>query len=124
MKRLKTKWFDKWAKKQKLSDEKLLLAITDMRNDLSSNSLGGGLYKVRVSSERRGKSSGYRTIVVYSENDRAVMVYGFKKKEQETLSPSELKSFKILSKDILALDDTELASAVEKKVFIEIGEKS
>jgi len=123
MKKLKTKWFNKWAKKQKLSNERLLLAIEDMQNNLSSVNLGGGLYKIRVSLEHSGKSSAFRTIVVYKENDRAVMVYGFMKKEQENLSASELKSFKTLSKDILALSDEALIHAIENKVFIEIGEE-
>ena len=122
MKKLKTKWFNKWAKKQKLSDNRLLLSIEDMQNNLSSVNLGGGLYKVRVSLEHSGKSSAFRTIVVYRENDRALMVYGFMKKEQDNLSSNELKSFKILSKDILALSDEALANAIVNKVFIEIGE--
>jgi len=124
MKKLKTKWFNKWAKKQKLSDKKLIGAIADMQNHLSSVNLGGGLYKVRVSLENGGKSSAFRTIIVYRKDDRAVMVYGFMKKEQENLSTSELKSFKTLSKDILALSDEALSGAIEKKVFIEIGEES
>ena len=124
MKKPKTKWFNKWAKKQKLSNEKLLLAIKDMQNNLSSIHLGGGLYKVRVSSERSGKSAAFRTIVVYKKDDRAVMVYGFMKKEQDNLSVSELKNLKKLSKDIVALSDEALARAIEKKVFIEIGEES
>ncbi len=125
MKKLKTKWFNKWAKKQKLSNEKLCLAIEDMQNNLSSANLGGGLYKVRVASTESGKSSSFRTIVVYKKDDRAVLVYGFMKKEQENLSATELKSFKTLSKDILALSDEALESAIEKGVFIEIiGEES
>jgi hypothetical protein len=124
MKKLKTKWFNKWAKKQKLSNEKLLLAIADMQNNLSSVHLGGGLYKVRVSSESSGKSAAFRTIVVYKKGDRAVMVYGFMKKEQENLSASELKNFKTLSKDILALSNEALESAIKKEIFIEIGEAS
>ena len=79
--RLKTKWFNKWAKKQKISDEKLLESIDNIENNLSSVNLGGGLYKVRVSGENSGKSSSYRTIVVYKALERAVMVYGFKKNE-------------------------------------------
>ena len=114
MKKLKTKWFSKWARKQKISDVKLLRAIEDMQNNLSSVKLGGGLFKVRVASESSGKSSAYRTIVVYREDHRAVMVYGFMKKEQENLSPDELKSFKTLSKDILRLNDEALTRAIEK----------
>ena len=48
MKKLKTKWFSKWSRKQKISDAKLLRAIEDMENDLLSVNLGGGLFKVRV----------------------------------------------------------------------------
>jgi len=124
MKKLKTKWFSRWAKKQMIPDGKLLLTIADMQNNLSSVNLGGGLYKVRVSKEKSGKSSSFRTIVVYREDDRVVMVYGFMKKEQENLSTSELKSFKKLSKDILLLDDEELSNAIAKKIFIKIGEVS
>ena len=123
MKKLKTKWFNKWAKKQKISDAKLLITIVDMQNNLSSVNLGGGLFKVRVASDNSGKSSSYRTIVVYREDDRVVMVYGFMKKERENLSSDELKSFKILSKDILKLNDEALTRAIEKNVFVKIGEK-
>jgi hypothetical protein len=124
MKKLKTKWFNKWAKKQKISDAKLLAAIEDIQNNLSSVNFGGGLFKVRVASENTGKSSAYRTIVVYSEDERAVMIYGFMKKEQGNLSSDELKSFKTLSKDILRLNDESLTKAIEKNVFVEIGEKN
>jgi len=123
MKKLKTKWFNKWAKKQKLSNKKLLLAIADMQNNLSSVNLGGGLYKVRVSSEGNGKSSAYRTIVVYRENDRAVMVYGFMKNEQENISIVRLKNLKILAKDILSLDDKLLWALINDGIFVQIGEK-
>ena len=123
MKKLKTKWFSKWAKKQKISDAKLLRSIEDMQNNLSSVNLGGGLFKVRVASENVGKSSAYRTIVVYRADERAVMIYGFMKKERENLSSDELKSFKILSKDILRLNDEALTGAIEKNVFVNIGEK-
>jgi len=123
MKKLKTKWFNKWAKKQKLSDAKLLEAIEDMQNNLSSVNLGGGLFKVRVASEHGGKSSTCRTIVVYRKEDRAVIVYGFMKKEKENLSAEELKSFKTLSKDILRLNAESLEKAITKDVFVEIGEK-
>ena len=123
MKKLKTKWFSKWARKQKISDAKLLIAIEDIQNNLSSINLGGGLFKVRVASENAGKSSAYRTIIAYREDDIAVMIYGFMKKEQENLSTGELKSFKTLSKDILRLNDESLTRAIENNVFVEIGEK-
>ena len=46
------------------------------------------------------------------------------KKEQENLSKEELKHFKILAKDILALEENELKQAIENNVFVEIGEEN
>ena len=121
---LKSKWFAKWAKKQGISDVHLLGVLVDMQANLSSVSLGGGLFKVRVASLDAGKSSAFRTIIVYRKNDRAVLVYGFSKKEQDSLNQSELKAFKKMSKDILNLTDKEIKIAIDKKVFMEIGEEN
>ena len=121
MNKLKTKWVAKWAKKHKVDDEKLILAIDDLKDGLSSSNLGGGLHKVRVSSQNSGKSGAFRTIIVYREDDRAVVVYGFAKKEQENLSKSELLAFKTLSKDILNQSDDDLDIAIEQGVFIPLG---
>ena len=121
---LKTKWFSKWAKKQHLSDNTLLDVIEDMKKNLSSVNLGGGLFKVRVASLDSGKSSGFRTIIIYREDDRAVIVYGFSKKEQDNLDKSELKSFKKMSKDILNLTHEEIKIAIQNKVFVKIGDEN
>jgi len=98
--------------------------IDDLNDNLSSISLGGGLFKVRIAMQGSGKSSAYRSIVVYRKNDRAVMVYGFAENEQENVSKNELKAFKTLAKDILALSTQALDGAIEKKVFFEIGENN
>ena len=123
MYKLKTKWVAKWAKKHNIDDESLILAIENIKKGLSSYNLGGGLYKVRVASKSLGKSSGFRTIIVYKENDKAVVVYGFAKNEQENLSKSELLAFKTLSKDILKQSDRDIRRAIEQGVFIPLGGK-
>ena len=120
--KLKTKWFHKWTRKQNISDEMLLDAMHDLHEGLSSSKLGNSLYKVRVSSKHQGKRSSFRTIVIFKENDRMVMVYGFAKNEKENLTMSELKHFKILAHDILSLNETALQKAIEQKVFVPIGE--
>ncbi len=121
MNKLKTKWVSKWARKHRVDDEKLLLAIEDLEDNLSSSNLGAGLFKVRVASKDSGKSGGFRTFIVYRENDKAVFIYGFTKKEQENLSKSELLAFKTLSKDILSQSDSDLEIAIEQGVFIPLG---
>ena len=123
MYKLKTKWIAKWIKRHKLSDNKLILAIEDLEDNLSSSNLGGSLFKVRVSSSNSGKSGGFRTLIVYREGDIAVVVYGFAKNEQDNLSKSELLSFKTLAKDILNQSHEELKKAINQGIFIPLGEE-
>jgi hypothetical protein len=67
-----------------------------------------------------GKSSGFRTIVVYRENDRAIFLYGFEKNEKENISASELQHFKKLGNDLLALDEDKLKLFVDEKILFDI----
>ena len=123
MNKLKTKWVNKWAKKNRIVDDNLIVAIENLENNLSSSNLGGGLFKVRVASQGGGKSGGFRTLIVYKKEDRAVVVYGFAKNEQDNLSKSKLLAFKKLSKDILSQSHQDLEMAIKKGVFIPLGEK-
>ena len=65
MLKLKTKWFNKWAKKNLVSDKILLKTIENVTNNLGTNSLGYGLYKVRTPKVGQGKSGSFRTILVF-----------------------------------------------------------
>jgi hypothetical protein len=48
MLKLKTKWFNKWAKKNSVSDKTLLKTIDNLAKNLGSVNLGAGLYKIRT----------------------------------------------------------------------------
>jgi hypothetical protein len=120
--KLKTKWFAKWAKKHRILDAALIHAIADTQNALSAVALGGGLFKVRVASDGRGKRSAFRTIIAYRAGDRAIFLYGFAKNDQDNLSPDELQTFKKLARDILALESDALDRAVHEQIFIPIEE--
>jgi hypothetical protein len=122
MYKLTTRWFARWAKKEHISDEMLLKSIKDLEDELSSVSLGSGLYKVRVASCDSGKSSAYRTIVIFRKQDRVLMVYGFAKSKQDNLSKEDLKKFKSFSKEFLAFLDDELEELIEQNKFISIGD--
>ncbi len=74
MRKLSTKWFKKWAKKANLSNQDMLEAVINLEKDLSVADLGGNIYKIRVKSDNRGKSSGFRTIVVYKKEDRVIFL--------------------------------------------------
>ena len=120
MKRLSTKWFNKWSKKANLKDLDLLEAIQNLEDGLSSTDMGNHLFKVRVKREHSGKSSGYRTIIVYQKNDRAIFLYGFGKNDKENISKTELQYFKKLANDFLALDIAQLENFVDKKILFDL----
>lgn len=103
MLKLKTKWFNKWAKKNLVSDKILLKTIQNATNNLGTNSLGYGLYKVRTPKVGQGKSGSFRTILVLKESDVAIFIYGFSKNEKDNLDSNELKYFKKLAKDLLEI---------------------
>jgi hypothetical protein len=104
MLKLKTKWFNKWAKKNLVSDKILLMTIQNVTNNLGTNSLGYGLYKVRTPKVGQGKSGSFRTILVFKESDIAIFVYGFSKNEKDNLDSNELIYFKKLAKDLLGIN--------------------
>ncbi len=70
--KLKSKWFAKWAKKNNIKDSDLILTIGNLKQNKSTVNLGSNLYKVRIAKPSRGKSGGYRSLIVYRQVDRVV----------------------------------------------------
>jgi hypothetical protein len=52
----KTRWFDRWARKQGLNNLSLCLAVREMMEGLYEADLGSGLIKKRVARTGKGKS--------------------------------------------------------------------
>jgi len=123
MLKIKTKWFNKWAKKNSISDEMLFKTIDDLSNNLNVANLGSGLFKVRTPKVGHGKSSGFRTIIVYKENDKAIFVYGFSKSEKENLDKEELKYFKKLASDLLQIKNEEYTKLIKSGSFVSLKEE-
>ncbi len=122
MLKLKTKWFNKWAKKNFITDNKLLKTLENISNNLGTVDLGGGLYKVRTPKYGQGKSGGFRTVVVFKEADIAIFVYGFAKTNKDNLDKQELKYFKKLAKDLLEINKNEYIKLEKLGDFISLKE--
>ncbi len=120
MLKLKTKWFHKWAKKNAVSDNNLKKTIENLSNNIGTVDLGSGLYKVRTPKIGQGKSSGFRTIVVFREADIAVFIYGFAKSDKANLDNQELKYFKKLSKDLLEIERAKFIELEKQGIFISL----
>lgn len=120
MRIFKSNAFEKFARKHKISDSLLINAINEIENGLIDADLGSGVIKQRLAKAHRGKSKGYRTIILYKTSSFSLFVFGYDKKDQTNLSTKDLNNFKDSARTILAMSDDEIAELVDKKIFIEV----
>lgn len=116
----KNKEFSKFARKEKISDEKLIEAVRNADAGLVDANYGGGVIKQRIARPGEGKSGGYRSIVLYRKGEKAFFVYGFSKNEQDSITKAEERDFKKLAKIMLALTDEQLDSLLKKEIIEEV----
>ena len=91
-----------------------------MERGLVDADLGGGVVKQRLSRPGQGSAGGYRVIVVFRRHGRAVFVFGYAKRSRSTVSPRELAGFRLLAKQVLAMDARDVDRAVETGAFEEV----
>jgi len=120
MKKLMTKSFARWAKKQNIPTTELVKALKEVESGIYEVNLGGHLIKKRIRFQGKGKSGSGRTVICYKYADRAFFVYGFAKNEKSNLSSKELLAFKELAKVLLSLSNKNLELAIEKEELIEV----
>lgn len=99
----KTRWFDRWARKQGLTSTALYAAVHEMASGLYEADLGGGLLKKRIARQGQGKSGGYRTIVATNKGDRWVFVFGFPKNLRSNIDKDETEALKKLAAHLLSM---------------------
>ncbi|MCI5764756.1 type II toxin-antitoxin system RelE/ParE family toxin [Actinobacillus porcinus] len=120
MRIFKSRYFDKFARKAKISDKTLQNAITEIENGLIDADLGSGVYKQRLPKQGRGKSKGFRSIILYKTAQFSLFVYGFDKKDQQNISAEDEMKFKALANVVLNFSPVQIQSAVDNQEFIEI----
>ena len=107
----KTRWFDRWARKQGLTTSSLCAAVREMTAGLYDADLGGGLLKKRIARPGKGKSGGFRTLVATNKGNRWVFVYGFPKNERSSIDKDEEEALKKLAAHLLSLTAQTLGKA-------------
>ncbi|MDE1163502.1 MAG: type II toxin-antitoxin system RelE/ParE family toxin [Acidobacteriaceae bacterium] len=115
----KSREFARFAKRSGLSDQALLHAVEQVESGLIDADLGGGVYKQRVARPGKGKSGGFRTILLMRAGELILFVDGFAKSERDNITTEELLAFRMVAKGLL-YDKQKLAEAVERKVLVEI----
>jgi hypothetical protein len=89
--------------------------LWEMCNRPPEADLGGQVFKFRLAREGEGKSGGGRTIVAMKEGQRAVMMFGFEKKDIVNITSKELKALKKLAKHYLDLSEGEMERLVRQR---------
>ena len=116
----KTRWFDRWARKEGLTTPSLCTAVREMTEGLYDSDLGGGLFKKRIARTGRGKSGGFRTLVATNKAERWVFVYGFPKNERSNIDKDEQESLKKLAAHLLSLTAQALGKAQRAGELMEV----
>lgn len=116
----KTRWFDRWARKEGLAASSLCAAVQEMTLGLVDADLGGGLVKKRIGRAGKGKSGGYRTLVATNKGNRWVFVFGFPKNERSNIDKDEAAALKKLAAHLLSLTSQAVTKAKQAGELIEV----
>ena len=119
---LKTRWFARFARQEKIADAGLREAIERAERGLVDADLGGGLIKQRVARRGQGRSGGYRVIVAYRAENRAIFLFGFAKSERKNIGSDELVFLRELAKNWLAADHAKIRKEIETGNLQEIDD--
>jgi hypothetical protein len=119
----KSRWFQRFARQERIADEALREAVSRAEMGLVDADLGGDVIKQRIARPGQGKSKGYRTIVLFRRGARAFFVYGFAKSHRANIDDEEKKQFKEAAKDVLALTEKQLSELLQRGDFVEVKTK-
>ncbi|HXZ58560.1 MAG TPA: type II toxin-antitoxin system RelE/ParE family toxin [Steroidobacteraceae bacterium] len=108
----KTRTFKRWSRKANIGDDVLCAAVKEMVLGLIDADLGGRVFKKRVPVPGRGKRGGARTIVGSNLQDRWFFLFGFEKKDRETIDDRELAALQSIAAALLGIESKLLERAV------------
>ena len=120
MRVFKNNWFRKFAAKETMTDAMLCDAIARAQRGLIDADLGGGVIKQRIARQGAGRSGGYRTIIFFKIETRAVFAFGFAKHAMANIDTHDERLLKATAKLTLGLSDGDMDRLVEKNEFEEV----
>lgn len=122
MRIFKSKWFERFARKEGIADAALQEAADRAEKGQIDADLGGEVIKQRIARRGQGRSSGYWTIILFRRGTKAFFIYGFPKSQRANIDADELKRFREAAKHVLALKERHLAELLKRGDFIEVKE--
>jgi hypothetical protein len=117
----KNRWFERFARKEKIEDAALCEAVSRAVKGLIDADLGGSLIKQRVARPGAGKSGGYRTLIFFRARARAVFAFGFAKSDQDNIDPRDEALLKDAAKLTLAFTQSQIDKLVKTGTLVEVN---
>ena len=122
MRIFKTRAFGRFARKERLEDRVLREAIERAERGNVDADLGGGVIKQRVARPGQGRSGGYRTLIAFRSETRAVFLFGFAKKDLDNIDDADLKRLREAAAEMLTWTEDEADAMVAAGNWTEIEE--
>ena len=123
MRIFESRWFQRFAKKEGITEIALRDAADRADKGQIDADLGGEVIKQRIARPGEGRSKGYRTIILFRRGSRAFFVFGFSKNQRANIDDDEEKQFKEAAKHVLALTEKQLGALLERGDFVEVKAK-
>jgi hypothetical protein len=116
MRVFKNKWFNRWARNEKISDATLLKAAETIISGHVEADLGASLFKKRIAKAGTGKSGGYRTIVGYKKpnSERIIFLYAFSKNERANISHKEEAALSMAAEVFISATDQQVSELLKR----------
>jgi hypothetical protein len=71
----------------------------------------------------KGRSGGYRTVVLYRSGSRAIFAFGFAKSRKANLEPDELEAYRELARLYLALSEQAIDKHIDDGSLTEVEQQ-
>ena len=118
---MKTKTFDRWAKKL-IADQDLCKAAEEIEKDNFEADLGGGVCKKRIAIPGQGKSGSIRTIVAKKNKDAIIFIVGREKSSSGSdFSSNEQEAATTIAKAFEKADIAKLDQLVLDGILKEVN---
>jgi hypothetical protein len=116
----KSKWFQRFARKEAITDAVLREAVARAARGQIDADLGGEVIKQRIARPGEARSKGYRSIIFFRRGVKAFFVYGFAKSQRANIDDKDEEQFKEAAKHVLALTEKQLAELLVRGDFMEV----
>jgi hypothetical protein len=107
----------RFARRFGLGDEDLWRCL----NGASGADLGGGVFKYRLARAGEGTSGGARALIAMKVGCRAVLMFGFEKKDLANIKPDEFKEYRKAARIYLGYTEEQMTMIVKQKALLEIA---